>query len=335
MKSLAQEKKIIKIIEGTGEVLQDRSATGRLRPWAQHKLENMRLLDIFKLAYECDPDLIKRSRIDDFEKCGDTLLFEVDKNGRKRLKSANFCRIRLCPTCNWRKSLKLFSQVSEITNEIAKRKKVRYIFVTLTVKSVKNHRLSDTITALNNGFSYITGKSRTFAAAKKFKSCLLGYMKAIEITYNSELNDFHPHIHAIFELDPKYFQRAYYMTREAWAYVWKDAMKLDYVPQIDVKAITDKCGAVAEVAKYPVKADTILHIRDRNTAAIALLELYRAMFNRRLVTFGGDFRTIARELKLDDIETGDLINIGDDQKAFNPVAYMLFKYNAKLGLYIC
>ena len=44
------------------------------------------------------------------------------------------------------------------------------------------------------------------------------------------------------------------------------------------------------------------------------------MKGRRLITFGGDFSTIKRELKLDDIENGDLIHAEQEVQNFNAVA---------------
>ncbi len=321
------------VITGTGEVLVDMSASGRERPWAAHKQENMQLLKVMQLAHECDDLTIKQSRLDDFAHCGEVLCFEQDAQGQRRLKRANFCHVRVCPICNWRRSLKLFAQVSKITDEMLKTQKVRFIFVTFTIKNTKAEFLEDAISAINKGFAAITNKHRTLAAAKRFKTNLLGYMKAIEITYNAVQDTYHPHIHAIFAVRPSYFKTGY-LTRKAWRDLWQAVMQLDYSPQVDVRAISGREKAVAEMAKYPVKTADLLTL-DLNTAALALLTLYRAMHGRRLVTFGGQFREIARKLRLDDVENGDLIHVDDEAAGFNPVALVLFKYHARVGLYIC
>ena len=39
-----------KLVTGTGEILQDFSSTGKERPWKIHKQENLRLVEIYKLA---------------------------------------------------------------------------------------------------------------------------------------------------------------------------------------------------------------------------------------------------------------------------------------------
>ena len=47
--------------------------------------------------------------------------------------------------------LKLFAQVSKITDEMLKTQKVRFIFVTFTIKNTKAEFLEDAISAINKG----------------------------------------------------------------------------------------------------------------------------------------------------------------------------------------
>ena len=323
-------------ITETGELLEDVSATGRKRPWKEHKMGSMQLADLFRVAEKKYGKSLSDSRLRDLEECADALWFLQDAEGKRRLKSANFCRVRVCPMCNWRRSLKLFSQVSAVTDAILAEKKARFIFVTLTVENVRGEVLRDTIDRLNKAFTYITAKSRTFAPARKLKENLLGYMKAEEITYNADRDDFHPHIHAILEVRPSYFRGDSYISQKDWTALWRAALGVDYDPLVDVRNIKGGTAkAVAEVAKYPVKMDAILKIADKEKAAKALTQLYAAIFKRRLVTFGGDFREYRRRLQLDDVENGDLTHVETEEKTFNAVAQVLFKWRANVGAYIC
>ena len=322
-------------INGTGESLEDVSATGRKRPWKEHKMGSMQLAELFCFTEKKYGRLLSASRLQSLKECADALCFLQDAEGKRRLKSANFCRIRVCPMCNWRRSLKLFSQVSAVTDAILAEKKVRFIFVTLTIQNVRGDVLRDTIDQLNKAFKYITDKHQTFAAAQKLKENLLGYMKAEEITYNAERDDFHPHIHAILEVRPSYFDSGYIKQKD-WTALWRAALGVDYDPLVDVRNIKGGTAkAVAEVAKYPVKMDSILKIADRDRAAKALTQLYAAIFRRRLVTFGGDFKEYRRRLQLDDVETGDLTHVETEEKTFNAVAQVLFRWRADVGAYIC
>ena len=325
----------LEIVTRTGEILEDVSRTGRKRPWKEHKMGSMQLAELFRAAEKYGHSL-PETRLRDLEECADVLWFLQDAEGKRRLKSANFCRVRVCPMCNWRRSLKLFSQVSAITDAILAEKKARFIFVTLTVQNVRGDVLQETIDELNRAFKYIVDKHQTFAPAKKLKENLLGYMKAEEITYNADRDDFHPHIHAILEVRPSYFRGDGYIKQKDWTAMWRAALGVDYDPLVDVRNIKGGTAkAVAEVAKYPVKMDNILKIADKDKAAKALTQLYSAIFKRRLVTFGGDFREYRRRLDLDDVETGDLTHVEAESKTFNAVAQVLFKWRVSTGAYIC
>ena len=294
--------------------------------------------NLFVAAKKIDNSVITDNGLKSLAECGDTLAFLRDASGKKRLHSANFCRNRLCPMCNWRRSLKMYSQVSQITDRILDTKKARFIFVTLTVRNPDGAHLAETLDLMNKGFKYITSKSQTFAPAKKFKESLQGYIKATEITYNSEEDTYHPHIHCIFQVRPSYFSRDY-ITKDGWIELWQKALNLEYPPSVYVKTIketdNDKTKAVAEVAKYPTKSADLLKIENEEQAIQALIVLAKTMKGRRLITFGGDFATVKRELKLDDIENGDLIHAEQEAQNFNPVAKMIYRWRAEVGAYIC
>ena len=54
------------------------------------------------------------------------------------------------------------------------------------------------------------------------------------------------------------------------------------------------------------------------------------------MTFGGCFREIQRQLKLDDVESGDLVHVETEMKvSLNFVGYALYSYRAEIGVYIC
>ena len=94
--------------------------------------------------------------------------------------------------------------------------------------------------------------------------------------------------------------------------------------------------AVAEVKKYPVKMDELANYQDENKAIKALIVFTKILKGRRLITFGGVFADIKKQLKLDDIDTGDLVNLEDEPKEnFQEIKKVLFKFRVKVGCYIC
>lgn len=324
---------------GTGEILKDYSSTGKERPWKLHKQENLQLVKIYKTAREKNINLITDSRLFDLEHCADTLLFAENAEGKKKLKSANFCRLRLCPMCQWRRSLKMFGQVQTITDKILERdKSTRFLFATFTVKNVDAENLETCINILNNKFLYLVSRNKTFAPAKKLKQNLLGYLKAVEVTYNTKDKTYHPHLHVIFAVKSTFFKnKQNYMTKKEWINLWQQALGVDYKPQTDIRAIKfGTAKAVAEVAKYPVKTAPILSLPD-DEAVEVLKTLTLSLNKKRFVSYGGIFKTIKQELKLQDVETDkDLVNTDiEQQERFNAVTAVLFKYNFKFGCYIC
>lgn len=320
---------------GTGEILTDVADSGKTRNWSDKKIMSLKMSDLYELAIKKDESIMSMSRLQQMRDCASYLVFG-QANGKKKLVDANFCRVRLCPMCNWRKSLKMFAQVSEITDVIlAEKPTVRFIFLTLTVKNPIATELTKTLNVMNEGFKYLVQKSKTFAPAKKLKENLLGYLKSTEITYNSKTDTYHPHFHILLEVKSSYFSTGYVKQSE-YKEIWKQALKLDYEPQVDVRNIKNATSRViAEVAKYPVKTADLLKLKDQNQAVNALIILHHAMHKRRLITFGGDFKDIRRRLKLDDIEEGSLVHTETKTEGLNNVAYTLFKYDVGCGCYIC
>lgn len=325
---------------GTGELLADLSASGRVRPWNELKKQNLRMAVLFGLARNYAGDgAISEDGLIRLRDCASLLFFGLLEDGGMKLVRASFCKNKLCPICNWRKGMKLYSQVTDITNAIAASgMKVRYIFLTLTIRNCGGEQLRETLDKMNKGFAYVTAKSKTFASAKLLKQNLLGYYKAVEITCHVEKgrNDFHPHIHAVLAVKPQYFGRGYLKQAE-WRELWKAALGVDYLPQVDVRTINMSAKDIAEVAKYPLKSSDLLKAEDEDKAARALAVLAPAIRGRRFVSYGGIFRDYKKLLRLDDVETGDLVNTdgdGEDVK-LNFVTVKLYQYHVRMGCYIC
>ena len=79
-----------------GRVLQDITPAGKERPWASHKSDAQLLSYALALS---DDRAAQRVR-----HCAVTLWFRRHEDGSLRLDTAQFCRVRLCPVCQWRRS---------------------------------------------------------------------------------------------------------------------------------------------------------------------------------------------------------------------------------------
>ena len=321
---------------GTGEILSDKRPNGEEKPWKKHKINSLKLHGLYEKALIKDNYLITESRMKNLEECGNNLLFSVNDKNEKRFKSAYFCRLRTCPMCNWRKSLKMFGHTNKIANKILEQNSsTRFLFVTFTVKNCPADKLSQTIDMMNMGFKRLTNKSKKLAITNKFKSNMLGYIRAMEVTYNQEKDTYHPHIHCIFAVKAQYFTKGY-IKKSDWQYIWGECCNTEYEPIVKAQSIKNSTSkAVAEVAKYPVKMDEIANYQDKKKAIKALIVFTKILKGRRLITLGGVFTEARKQLKLDDVETGDLVNLEDDQKEkFEEIKKVLFKFNVKVGCYI-
>lgn len=202
-----------------------------------------------------------------------------------KLKNAHFCRVRLCPICQWRRSAawraRLFQNLPKIFEEY---KNLSFIFLTLTVKNININNLSEELSKMNSAWNKLR-------LNKKFKSSILGYIRATEVTKNKD--DAHPHFHCILAVKNSYFKKNYIKQAE-WAEMWKSCLKVDYLPVIDVRKIksTDnqiESKAIIETLKYTTKISDLL---EDQTWFLTLTEQLR---NKRFLATGGIFKDILKE----------------------------------------
>lgn len=253
--------------------------------------------------------------------CGSYLEFKVTNDSHK-LHHANFCKDRLCPMCNWRRSLKIFSQVSAVMEEM---KDYEFIFLTFTVRNCEGVDLSDTVQAIYDGWRYLYNKNSIFRKSIK------GTFRSLEVTRNRLTGTFHPHLHCIMSVRKSYFKSADYIKHSEWIKLWRKACKLDYDPWVYVEKVKSVgkgiSGAIAEVAKYSVKSV------DYGASGENVRIFLNALTARRLCGWTGIFAQIRKKLKLDDIEDGDLVHTEVDNIR-EDIACMIVRYQWKSGVYV-
>ena len=315
------------------EVLKDITKSGKERPWREKKLKTIELANSY---YRLGNKKYYRIR-----ECGTYLEYRRYLETQElRLNRSNFCKVRLCPMCSWRRSLKIFGQTSKVMNKALEEKEYRFLFLTLTCKNVHGEDLSNQIDDLFSAFRKMTRR-------KIFNQAVKGWFRALEITHNIDkisknYDTYHPHFHMVLMVNKSYFDDSkLYISHEKWVELWKSCMNIDYEPFVNIKAFksgtkeeTEK--SVAEVAKYTVKDDDLI-IKDENGQVDeeltddAVFILDRALANRRLVAFGGKLREIQQELKLDDMENGDLINTDNEEELRDDLKYVIESYHWKVG----
>lgn len=328
----------------TGQPLADVSLSGKPRPWRQHKTEARTLAAVYELLADKHPEqaarwLDKSRRVAD---CAPWMEYELHDTGDGAeyltLHKASFCRVRLCPMCQWRRSLKLAAQARAVVSEVGNRASAsvdwldpddskrqaaqpRWLLLTLTVRNVPGDQLSACIDQLHASFSRLTKR----AVWRPIR----GWLRATEVTYNADADTYHPHIHVLLMVSGGYFGgRGGYVSQRRWRAEWAAVAGLDYDPQVDVRAVKGLDGkpiddlpkglkdkamgaAVAEVAKYAAKPADYLDPSDLDRSAKVLATLDTMLHKRRMVAWGGELKRTAQALQLDDLDSGDLVHIDE------------------------
>lgn len=287
------------------EPLKDDSASGRARPWKEKKSNTMKLADIYDYV-----DYDKAERLRD---CGNVLGFTVAEDGKKTLHSANFCRVRLCPMCQWRRSLKVYANMTRVINSLGENYAI--VCLTLTVQNCRKQALSDILDNMASGFNRLS-------MYKDFKSAVIGYYRSTEITHNldkhsKDYDTMHPHFHCLLVVNKSYFVSRYYISHDKWVSMWQKALKIDYRPSVEVHKLYLKNGqditqALCEVTKYTVK-DGDMITDDINLDVDTLSILDQALDKRKFMTLGGILKDLHKKLNLTDLEDdSDLIHVGEE-----------------------
>lgn len=260
-----------------------------------------------------------------------------------RLKLAWFCRVRYCPICQWRRALMWVSRFFDAFPRIyAAHPEMRYIMLTLTVRNCKITELRETIKQMNKAWERLT-KRKGYPAE--------GFVRSFEVTPEKDLYqnsegkksdtpkkgyvlvrkarpDYcHPHFHILLAVPPSYFGKNY-LSKDAWAELWQEAMRIDYKPVCDVRIVKPRknkepvlvegielpesipdpmqvlMSAVTETIKYTTKPADM--VKEKSW----LLEMANQMRNVRSVALGGIFKKFLKETD-DDMQ--DLITASETE----------------------
>ena len=253
-------------------------------------------------------------RSEDFQKlgsriagCSTTLGFawntDLDTGESKlKLRATTFCHVRHCPVCQWRRSLRntarFFSAIPSLQEKFPTH---RWLFLTLTVRNCEPHELRETIKGMNSAWKRLIQRAGWPAA---------GWVRTIEITRNHEDGTAHPHFHALLMVPSSYFIGRNYVRQSVWSERWKNALRIDYDPVVDVRSVKSKKdgqtiqAAVVETLKYATKAEDSL---DNPEWLYAITEQLHKL---RFIATGG----VLKDLMKDDMTNAEMI-AGDDATA--------------------
>lgn len=210
----------------------------------------------------------------------------------------------------------------------------RFIFLTLTARNCPVKELRQTIESMNKAWKRMTER-KVFPA--------VGWVKVVEVTRNKLDDTAHPHFHCLLMVKPSYFKGQNYLSQEKWTELWRQCLRVDYTPIVDVRAVkpskkaakgqesgSEMLSAILETFKYSVKPDQVLanseslpSDRDRSW----LVELSNQMHKLRAIAPGGILKEYLKELEQ---EPEDLIHVDEDgeQQPDNQSPQVLFSWNS-------
>lgn len=315
----------------THPILVDKNSQGKERPWRDKKVNNLLTSKLYKSLSVFDDDYWDRkaNRLLD---CSTLLMFNIldEHTSRLKLKSMNSCRVRLCPVCAWRRTLKISSHAKKIFSYLEGNYSDTYIYLllTLTVPNCLGNVLYDTITHLMKSFDRLMKR-------KEVKNIVRGWYRGLEVTHNHNINSksydtYHPHFHVLLVVDKSYLcnksvERGY-ISRECWLKLWQECCRDESITQVDIRAVKPKkvnksddvlssnglLSAICEITKYAVKDKDYIIPYDWDLSQDIVSVLDKALDHRRLVAWGGILKEIKNKLSLDDEIDGDLVHIDDD-----------------------
>lgn len=261
-------------------------------PYLEKKKKTRKLVEYSKsfVSYKV------HQRID---RCGSWLRFVSNSEFTvSRLLQADFCTNRFCPMCAWRKSLKDASMLSFICKHILEIEKKSFIFLTLTTPNVTGINLKSEIDRFNKAF-------KKLMARKQIKAMNYGYIRKLEVTYNSKRDDYNPHFHVMICVDKSYKNnKKKYIPHATWLDLWQQSLKDTTVKIVNVKNVSaDRQGSieksVLEIVKYSVKdSDYLL-----NEGVFSIF--YKALKGCQLVTYSGIFKRLLQFFEQADFDSDD------------------------------
>lgn len=165
------------------------------------------------------------------ECCMEPMVLTNDAHDAIRLAEKR-CRSRLCPRCRVFRRNELTAKLMEAVRRMDARR-----FVTLTLQSCDDP-LRDQLKHLRESFSRLR-------RSNLWRARVTGGAYCVEVTFNREARQWHPHLHAI--VDGKY------VPKRDLVEAWRLASSGSYI--VDIASVSSASSVVAYVTKYVAKSD--------------------------------------------------------------------------------
>lgn len=250
----------------------------------------------------------KAKRIKD---CASYLDFYADTTENyKKLAHGFFCHDRFCPVCSNLKMRRDSYELLSCINVLKKDFNYQFLMITLTVKNVSADQLKDEIKKIKRSF-------KKFRELQAFKKISRGYVCKLEVTYNKDVDSYHPHLHLIVAVNSSYFTSRDYLSREKILTMWRNSYQDQSITQVDIRKInTATIKDILEITSYAAKNSDLFFSYD------VFKTFYNSLRSVQILSFNGSFRDIRKKIRDKEINLFDYF----DQTDF-VLATKLLKFN--------
>lgn len=226
------------------------------------------------------------------KECSTFLMMVADVTMEKQKQNkGNSCKNRFCPVCAWKKARKDALALAVQMEYVKQEHKKDFIFLTLTAPNVPGEKLEEEIKLYNQAFQRLVKRTEV-------KKVIKGYVRKLEVTYNKDRDDYHPHFHVLIAVNKSYFKDTKsYIARDRWLELWQEATDNPSITQVDVRKVRqNNKKEVAEIAKYSVKDSDYL-ISDEVFSVF-----YRSLKGKQLIVYSGLFKDSMKLWKIGELD---------------------------------
>lgn len=240
----------------------------------------------------------KNLKLDRLKECGNFIKFQSSEDKTKFiLAGGNFCNNRFCPFCSWLKAKRTAFELLELIKVVEYTEKLAFIFITLTVPNVSREKLREEIECFNKSFK------RLFET-KEFKAFNKGFIRKLEITYNEERNDYHPHFHLVVAVNKSYFTSRDYMSKRRLLELWQRATRNPNITQVDIKPCRmDTIKQVMELTTYSAKQGDLYSSKE------VFDGFYEGLFRKKLLVYNRIFKEYKKKIDIGEVDPTQVIEL--------------------------
>ena len=240
----------------------------------------------------------KNLKLDRLKECGNFIKFQSSEDKTKFiLAGGNFCNNRFCPFCSWLKAKRTAFELLELIKVVEYKEKFAFLFITLTVPNVPKESLREEIENFNISFNRLW-------KTKEFKAFNKGFIRKLEITYNEERNDYHPHFHLVVAVNKSYFTSRDYMSKRRLLELWQRATRNPNITQVDIKPCRmDTVKQVMELATYSAKQGELYSSKE------VFDGFYEGLFRKKLLVYNGIFKEYKKKIEVGEVNPAEVIEL--------------------------